>query len=229
MDQNKWFLLLDGQVTGPFGDQEVETHINKAKDPLIWGRGQSEWLPPDKWRAALKALIAQQNLERQGSRQWKMRVNKTELTPMSMDELIEQLKEYTDLSPVRIWTEGFDDWKEVFQVRKVMDEIGISRRNHPRVPIMGDIKAKTAGGDLNAKVITISEGGAGVNHAKGLQIGDTFSAEVSSPNLFVNFNCKVEVVYLGSNGYAGLRFLDLNNEARAAIIEYVKKFQQVQT
>jgi PilZ domain-containing protein/uncharacterized protein DUF4339 len=227
LDQKRWFLLLEGQVTGPYADQEIENRIDKDKDPLIWGRGQSEWLPPDKWRLALKALLAQQALEQQNSRQWKMQVDGKQLTPMSLEELVEHLKDYTDLSPVRVWTEGFDDWKEIFQVRKIMDELGLSRRNHPRVPIMGSLKATTGNGELNAKIISISEGGVGVNSAQGLQIGEQFPANLSSPNLFLTINCNIEVVYVSADGYAGMRFLGLPSEARSAIIEYVKKFQQV--
>lgn len=228
LDQKRWFLLLDGQVTGPYAEQEIENRVDSNKDALIWGRGQSEWLGKDRWRLAVKALLIQQSLEQTGTSQWKMRVDNKELTPMTLDELIEHLKDYNDLSPVRIWTEGFDDWKEVFQVRKVMDELGISRRSHPRVPIMGTLQATANIGELQAKIISISEGGVGVNNAKGLQIGETFSADLSSPNLFVNIKCNMEVVYVSADGYAGLRFLSLQSEARAAIIEYVKKFQQVQ-
>lgn len=227
LDQKRWFLLLEGQVTGPYADQEIENRIDKSKETLIWGRGQSEWLSPDKWRLTLKALLAQQALEQQNSRQWKMKVDNKELTPMSMDELIEHLKDYTDLSPVRIWTDGFDDWKEVFQVRKIMDELGISRRSHPRVPMMGSLKGIASIGEVNAKIISISEGGVGVNSAKGLQIGEQFHAVLASPNLFVSINCNMEVVYVSADGYAGMRFLGLPSEARSAIIEYVKKFQQV--
>lgn len=227
MEQKRWFLLLEGQVTGPYGDQEIENRIDNANGPLIWGRGQSEWLAPDKWRLAMKALIAQQAIEQQQSRLWKMRVDDKELTPMSLEELIEHLKDYTDLSPVRIWTDGFDDWKEVFQVRKVMDELGISRRNHPRVPIMGSLTGTASFGELNAKIISISEGGVGVNSAKGVQIGEQFRAAITSPNLFLQINSNVEVVYVGADGYAGMRFLGLPSEAKSAIIEYVKKFQHV--
>lgn len=227
LDQKRWFLLLEGQVTGPYADQEIENRIDKSKETLIWGRGQSEWLGPEKWRLTVKAMLAQQALEQQSTRQWKMKVDNKELTPMSLDELIEHLKDYTDLSPVRIWTEGFDDWKEVFQVRKVMDELGISRRSHPRVPMMGSLKATAGIGELNAKIISISEGGVGVNSAKGLQIGETFPAVLTSPNLFVSITCNIEVVYVSADGYAGMRFLVLPDEARSAIIEYVKKFQQV--
>jgi len=232
LDQKRWFLLLDGQVTGPYADQEIENRIDNSAEPhketLIWGRGQSEWQPPDKWRLALKALLAQQAMEQQGSRQWKMQVDGKELTPMSMEELIEHLKDYTDLSMVRVWTDGFDDWKEVFQVRKIMEELGVSRRSHPRVPIMGSLKAQASFGELNAKIISISEGGIGVNSAKGLQIGEQFTANLTSPNLFVGITCNMEVVYVGADGYAGMRFLGLPSEARSAIIEYVKKFQQIQ-
>lgn len=226
LEQKRWFLLLDGHVSGPFADTEIENRIDNSKEAQIWGRGQSEWLGPDKWRLALKSLLAQQALEQQTSRQWKMKVNAKELTPMTMEELIEHLKEYSDLTPVRVWTEGFDDWKEVFQVRKIMDELGISRRSHPRVPIMGTLKATAGFGELSAKIISISEGGLGVNNSKGLQIGETFSADMTSPNLFMNITCNVEVVYVGADGYAGLRFLGLPSEARSVIIEYVKKFQQ---
>lgn len=228
MNQKSWFLLLDGQVTGPFTDPEIESQLKDAKDPLIWGRGQSEWLRPDKWRVALKTLLAQAALESQKDRLWKMRVDHKELTPMTLEELVEQLKDYTDLSPVRIWTEGFDEWKEVFQVHKVMEELGISRRSHPRVPIMGTLKTEIAGSPVNAKIISISEGGIGVNSTEGLQIGEKFNAILTSPNLYVPINSKMEVVYVGHDGYAGLRFLGLPNEARTAIVEYVKKFQQTQ-
>ncbi|MGZ3745667.1 MAG: PilZ domain-containing protein [Pseudobdellovibrionaceae bacterium] len=226
LKQKRWFLLLDGQVTGPHDDSEIQNHIDKAKSSLIWGRGQSEWLPPEAWKLAVKALADQQSLEQQTSRQWKMRVGHKELTPMGFDELIENLKDYTDLTPVRIWSEGFDDWKEVFQVQKIADELGVSRRKHLRVPVMGSMKASTEAGEINAKIISISEGGIGVNNAKSLQIGENFSAKLSSPNLFMDLTCKMEVVYVGADGYAGLRFLSLPSDAKSVIVEYVKKFQQ---
>ena len=227
MEQARWFILLDGQVTGPFADPDIETRLQEnPKEALIWGRGQSEWMVPEKWRITMKAILAQGALERDSARLWKMRVDHKELTPMTMDELVEQLKDYSDMSPVRIWTEGFDDWKEVFQVQKVMEELGVSRRSHPRVPIMGSLKTEASVGPVNAKVISISEGGIGVNNATGLQIGEKINAILSSPNLFIPINANLEVVYVGANGYAGLRFLALPSEGRTAIVDYVKKFQQ---
>jgi hypothetical protein len=236
LEQKRWFLLVDGQVTGPFADRDLETQLSsgtlkpsaEGTEPLIWGRGQGEWMTPDRWRAALAALNAQEALETQKSRQWRMRVQDKELSPMNLEELIEQLKDFSDLSPVRVWTEGFEDWKEVFHVQKIMTELGVSRRQHARVPIMGTLKCETPLGIVNAKVISISEGGLGVTGVTGLHVGDKVRGNMTSPNLFVPINSTVEIVYLGGDGYAGLRFLGLPPEGRSAIIEYVKKFQQVQ-
>lgn len=229
LEQKRWFLLMEGQVTGPFGDQELETRISSSKEePLIWGRGQGEWMQPERWRQAMKALNAQEALESQKSRQWKMRVGLAELTPMNIEELIEQLKEYSDLSPVRVWTEGFEDWKEVFNVPKIMTELGVSRRSHPRVPIMGSLKCEATNGTILAKVISISEGGLGITDAAGLQVGEKLRGILTSPNLFAPINASLEVVYVGGDGYAGIRFLSVPSESKSAIIEYVKKFQQVQ-
>jgi hypothetical protein len=229
LEQKRWFLLMEGQVTGPFGDQELETHLTPAKgEPLIWGRGHGEWMNPERWRSAVKALNAQEALEAQKSRQWKMRVGATELTPMNLEELVEQLKDYTDLTSVRVWTDGFEDWKEVFQVQKITTELGISRRSHARVPIMGTLKCEAPAGIVTVKVISISEGGLGVTGVQGFHVGDKFRASMSSPNLFAPISATMEVVYLGGDGYAGMRFLGLPSEGKSAIIEYVKKFQQVQ-
>lgn len=224
MEEKRWFLLLEGQVSGPYSDFETEERLQGAKEILLWGRGHSEWMSPQKWRAVMQALLAEAKLESQKSRLWKMRVDHKELTPMTLEELVEQLKDYTDLSPVRIWTEGFEDWKEVYQVQKVVDELGISRRTHPRVPIMGSLKCEATAGPMNARLISISEGGVGVNNAVGLQIGEKFEATLTSPNLLTQINAAMEVVYVGTNGYAGLRFLKIPSEARAALIDYVKKF-----
>lgn len=236
MEQKRWFLLIDGQVTGPFADRDLEANLTTlnsqssapATEPLIWGRGQGEWMNAEKWRAAVAALNAQEALEAQKSRQWRMKVGQKELTPMNLEELIEQLKEFTDLSPVRVWTEGFEDWKEVFHVQKIMTELGVSRRQHARVPIMGTLKCETPHGMMSAKVISISEGGLGCTGVMGLHVGDKVRASMTSPNLFVPINSTVEIVYLGGDGYAGMRFLGLPPEGKSAIIEYVKKFQQVQ-
>ncbi|MNT95603.1 hypothetical protein D3C72_2375100 [compost metagenome] len=73
-------------------------------------------------------------------------------------------------------------------------------------------------------MISISEGGLGVTEVRNLQIGDRFTGNLNSPNLYMQINAICDVVYLGNDGYAGLRFANLPIEAKSSIIEYVNKF-----
>lgn len=45
-----WFILHDGQVTGPFDPPEIESKISSLNDTQIWGRGHGEWMTPIRWR-----------------------------------------------------------------------------------------------------------------------------------------------------------------------------------
>lgn len=220
-----WFLLTEGQVKGPFEQSEIETLLVSAKDPQIWGRGLPEWLPPAKWRQNLKSLLtspSQNSSETEGV--WYVRVEGKEKTPLSYSDLISYLKTLTDFSAVDVRPDSNSPWKEIYAVPRVVEELGISRRSHPRVPIVGTLACSGANGDFTGRVISISEGGLGINDAKNLQIGERFKATLTSPNLFVTINTTCEVVYVGNDGYAGLRFVGLPAEFKSSIIEYVNKF-----
>lgn len=223
MTSKNWFILSEGQVQGPFEAAEIETRLGQLKECQIWGKGQSEWMTPAKWRASLKDQgLPVAPAEPQGS--WKMRVEGKEHPPMKYSELISALKGMTDYSAVDICTDVSNAWKEVYAIPRIVDDLGISRRSHPRVPIVGTITCEGPRGEFSCRVISISEGGFGVNDAKDLRIGEQFKGTLTSPNLFITINSTVEVVYVGTDGYAGLRFVGLPEEFKSSIIEYVRKF-----
>jgi len=219
-----WFILTEGQVNGPFDQDEIETRLASAKDPQIWGRGHAEWMTPSKWRQIVKEITATIPGSAQPQGVWKVRVEGREKSPMKYPELISFLKTMTDYSAVDISPEGSSSWKEVYAVPRVVEDLGISRRSHPRVPIVGTLKCESPKGEFTCRVISISEGGLGVNDAQNLQIGERFEGTLTSPNLFVTINSTCEVVYVGNDGYAGLRFIGLPTEFKSSIIEYVNKF-----
>lgn len=225
MTEMKWFLLLEGQVTGPFGKEDLENRINLPGSVLIWGRGQTEWLNPEKWRGYQKESSAQTSKARPGSdRLWKIRVLGQELKPMHHDQMIDFLRTQKDFGEIQIWTEGYSDWKDIYQIHKIMDELGVSRRQHPRVPIMGTLTCEGATGNVTGRVLSVSEGGLGVTDTPQMKIGEKFKTVLKSPNLYAPIHSTVEVVYVGSDGYAGMKFVNLHPESKSAIIEYVKKF-----
>ncbi len=219
-------------ISGPFNKEDAESRLQVGNPPpMIWGRGQAEWATPEKWRQILRDGDPQDRRQHNpaSERMWKVRMGAHELKPMTHDQMIDYLRAQSDHGEIRIWTEGYNDWKDIFQIHKIMDELGVSRRNHPRVPIMGTLTCEGATGNLSVRALSISEGGLGVTDAHSMKIGERFKILLKSPNLYNPIHATAEVVYIGGDGYAGLKFLSLHAESKSAIIEYVKKFTDLKT
>ncbi|HWU44210.1 MAG TPA: PilZ domain-containing protein, partial [Bdellovibrio sp.] len=188
----------------------------------IWGRGHTEWMNLERWRQYLREAPSTKS-EDLNSQPWKIRVDSVEREPMRYSDLISYLKTLNDFSTVDLSYMN-SGWREIYAFQKVVEELGISRRSHPRVPIVGTLEITRPEGNLSCRVISISEGGLGINDAVNLHIGERFSAVLTSPNLYVTINAGCEVVYVGDDGYAGIRFTGLPEEFKSSIIEYVNKF-----
>jgi len=224
MDEKRWFLLHEGQVTGPFAVSDVATEASSLKSPMVWGRGQSEWVSLEKWTKSAKDDVGQAAKSKGSDRIWKVRASQQEMAPMDHDQMIDYLKKQTDYAEIQIWTEGYSEWKDIYQIHKIMDELGVSRRAHPRVPIMGTLQCEGTSNTFTAKALSISEGGLGVTEASEVKIGEKFKTILKSPNLPAAVHSTCEVVYVAEGGYAGMKFVTIQAEAVAGIIEYVKKF-----
>lgn len=178
-----------------------------------------------RWRQSLKSSLDSENSPQTKTQtSWKVRVNGKEKTPLKYPALIAYLKTLTDFSAVDICPEGNSAWKEIYAYAQITEELGISRRSHPRVPIIGKLVCERPQKELTCRAISVSEGGLGVNDAQDLKIGERFKATLTSPNLFVTITTSCEVVYVGNDGSAGLRFIGLPTEFKSSIIEYVNKF-----
>lgn len=226
MEEKRWFLLTQGQVRGPFDHAGLEAELPGTSAPLIWGRGQTDWVPPEKWRKILADHEAQAHRSRAPERMWRVRIGEQELKPMNYDQMIESLKGRSNFQDVWIWTEGYSEWRDVYQVHKIMDELGVGRRAHPRVPITGNVLCEGASGSFTARALSVSEGGLGMTECPTIKIGEKFKVVIKSPNLFAPLHATAEVVFVGHDGYAGMRFIGLQTESKSSIIEYVKKFQE---
>jgi hypothetical protein len=93
MDDRRWFLLNQGQIRGPFDQAQIESEIPNLPTPLIWGRGQPEWMGPEKWRKALEVQVAQAARARAPERMWRVRIGEEELRPLTSDQMIDALKD----------------------------------------------------------------------------------------------------------------------------------------
>lgn len=224
MDTKKWFVLLDDKISGPFESSEVESKIGSISDAEIWGRGLPEWVDLSRWKSIQTQHPAMPNLE--AERRYKFRYEGKESQFLSLPQIVSQLKRYRDFTHMEVCGEGLNEWTDIFKVPQIVDQLGISRRTHTRVPIMGTADCETGEYKFRARVISISQGGIGITEGHGLQIGQKYKIAISSPNLFVVIHCTCEVVYVGQDGYAGLRFENISGESKSVIVEYVRKFQE---
>lgn len=226
----KWFTNISGQITGPYTVDQIEAKLqtnsdvkNNANAVLIWGRGMSEWVNPPDWRSYLKQNSSNKEVQKELS--WKYRINQEEHGPYKYKELIDALKIIDDLSLIEICSDENNEWYEIFKNKRLIDDLGITRRKHPRVPITGTVDIELENQEIfKTRVVSISEGGIGITDAFNLVVGHEYKLCIKSPNLFSQVNATADVVYIGQDGYCGMKFHHLTAESRSVIIEYVRRF-----
>lgn len=223
MTNKKWFLNINSHVTGPLTTKELEKSLLNQPTAMIWGRGFPDWLTAPLWREKLLMLEA---VAKKGSDQvWKYRLEGVESQGSDLESMILELKSYPKLNDLEVWSSKKPIWRVVYTVPEVADRLGLSRRNHARVPIMGTYTGEGPAGPFKCSVYTLSEGGMGLTDCDLFKIGDSLKGVLSSPNLLIEINCFCEVVFVGQDGNIGLTFMSLPMEAQSVIIEYVHKFE----
>lgn len=228
MGHNQWFKLVKNQVTGPFKAEDILASPPNDKETLFWGKGFSEWKSFNHWKSAVKEIEAEEKNRSENQKSWRFRVLGQEYPYMTYEELIEQLSELEDYREAEIWSDRRADWKEIYFFSEIIDQLGISRRNNPRVPIKADFASKGyQHGDFVVRAVSISKGGIGTSKIDNVKIGDRVKGVLTSPHLYTPIECEFEAVNTGAENLLGFKFINLPIEAKTAIIEYINKFNDM--
>ncbi len=156
---------------------------------------------------------------------YRVQLNFVDQPMMTKNELMQLIATQEDVSAISIQDPKTKDWKEIYAFPDLVEKFGISRRTTLRVPILAQFSGNTnKAKNVSYRVITISEGGFGFTENFDLKIGDEVDGQITSPHFFQPLRVKAEVVYSGLDGYIGLKFGQLADETKAAVIDYVKKF-----
>jgi hypothetical protein len=227
----KWFLLNNNEVQGPFQESEVQKLLSQLPTALVWGHGLSEWLNKEDWQ---KILVDLQeiltSLQSDMTPQWRLKQGTFEAGPFIYDQLIQVLKAHPDPGDVLISQDAENfQWKSVYDHPTIVEEVGITRRSHERVAISGLFRYEKDGAIYDSLLSSISEGGIGIFEAVNLSVGDTFKGTIQSPQLPTPINCNCEAVYRLDDSSWGLKFINLNLEAKSIVIAYTQKFNPKQT
>ncbi len=218
---------------------------------LVWKRGLSEWISSTKWKTEsanymtagqeLTAITNPVNSTKSSptsqpapnsfaetfieSAFYRVQLNFVDQPLMNKTELMSFISKQKDISTLSIQNPKTKQWTDVYAYPDIVERLGLSRRKHARVPILATFTGTSNKGEsLSVKVVTVSEGGLGFTDVFDLKIGDSVDGQISSPHFFQPLYIKADVIYSGLDGYIGLKFSQINDEAKSALIEYVKKF-----
>lgn len=155
---------------------------------------------------------------------WHFAVGSQSRGPFSRENLLHELKKMEALSEVLIWTKGMKEWAPIFEFHDILSAVGVNKRVFPRADIEGHVLIKTDAGTITAPLLTISEGGLGAVLNEGVAPGAVVQIEIHSGVFRTPVSAKAEVRYLADN-VCGLRFQGLSNEAKSAIVSFVRQAQ----
>ncbi len=226
-NSNKWFFLLNNEVKGPYAESEIDSLASQNPEGLVWGHGLSEWVKPEDWKRTLQSLDdILSSLQNDMKPQWRLKQGDYEAGPFTYDQLIQVLKSHPNAGEVLIFQEGDTDWKSIYSHPTIVEEVGITRRSHLRVPLSGVFRYEKEGAIYEALLSSISEGGLGILEAQGVSVGDLLKGTIESPQLPTPLTCTCEALYRQDDSTWGLRFVNLPLESQSLVIAYAQKFRK---
>lgn len=145
---------------------------------------------------------------------------------MTKEELTTFTAKQEDVSKISIFDKKEKEWKEIYSMPDIVQRLGLTRRENQRVPILAQFSGTLvgSGSKVNSRVITISHHGMGVTDNFELKLGETIHGQLTSPHFYSPLTLTAEVTYAGLDGYVGLKFVNLNDEMQALVMDYIKRF-----
>jgi hypothetical protein len=222
----KWFVQKDDKVDGPMSAEDVQSRVQSGQlsaQALIWGRGMASWQKIQWWLGELPNLATSQ-MNEPTPEMWHYAHAGKSHGPFNKAALIDELKHLSNLSEVMVWTKGMKEWAALFEFHDLLTAIGVNKRQFPRADLSGKATIKTTENTLIANLLSISEGGCGVELGEGLVPGQQFTLEIQSPSFRDTLHAKAECRYV-SEGVVGIKFTHVNSETKGAIIQFVRQGQ----
>lgn len=222
----KWFVQKDETIDGPLSAEDVKSRVQAGQltaQHLIWGRGMGAWQKIQWWMGELPNL-ANAQLSEPVPELWHYAYNGKSLGPFNKAQLVDELKNVANMGEVMVWTKGMKEWAALFEFHELLTAIGVNKRQFPRADLTGKATIKTTESTLVANLVSISEGGCGIELREGLVPGQAFTLELQSTAFRDVLHVKAECRYV-SEGVCGIKFTHVNSETKGAIIQFVRQGQ----
>jgi hypothetical protein len=222
----KWFVSKNETIQGPLSADDIKSRVQSGQldsSYLVWGAGMDQWQRIEWWNKELPRLSTMVHAE-PIVESWHYALGGKSHGPFKRDFLIEELKHLPALNDIMLWTKGMKEWAPLFEFHDILSAVGVNKRQFPRADLTGKAVLKWDGNTLEAPLLSISEGGLGLQLDSGLEPGTMVNVEIQSQVFRTTMQARVEVRYVAS-GVAGLRFMNASSELKSAIIQYVRQNQ----
>ncbi len=222
----QWFIQNGDVIDGPLSTSDVQTRVQTGQlnnHNLIWGRGMSTWYTPATWLAELSQLMTETQQETI-TETWHYADKGQSHGPFLREALLAKLKTLGSVGTVMLWTKGMKEWAPLFEMHDILTELGVNKRQFPRAELTGKAVLKDGGSTLVAPLVSISEGGFGIQLDSGVVTGQIVSVELHSPSFREVIHAKAEVRYAGT-GVFGMKFIQISVENRGVIVQHVRQAQ----
>ncbi len=223
----KWFVTQNESVQGPWSVEQVTTWLNahsNEQDVLIFRRGLTEWLTPNVFLSG-NLEDREEKTEKFEEQEilWHYAFEGTSHGPMTRQEMVQQLVRLKNNSSAVLWTRGMKAWVPVYEFSDIMDDVGINRRQFPRIPITGTVKIQFEQKTFEGTANTLSENGFGAVLGMPLEAGTLITFDINSPNLASPLRGRAEVRYVAESLLTGFKFHLLDATTRSTLAELLKQ------
>ena len=221
----KWFVTQNESVQGPWTTEQVTNWLNthSGQQIFVFRRGLTEWLTPN---AFLSGDFENQETtmpQHEEEVLWHYAFEGTSHGPMPRHELVQQLSRLKNNSSAVLWTRGMKAWVPVYEFSDIMDDVGINRREYPRIPITGTVKIQFEQKTFEGSANTLSENGFGAVMGMPLEAGSLITFDIHSPNLAAPLRGRAEVRYVAENLLTGFKFHLLDSTSRSTLVDLLKQ------
>ncbi|MFN3455742.1 MAG: PilZ domain-containing protein, partial [Pseudobdellovibrio sp.] len=174
-----------------------------------------------------KSYVPLSSVPSNSAEKYKVHHNGDDYGEMTKEELSLFTARLEDISKVYIQDNTTQEWKDIFSYPDLINKLGITRRKSQRVPILAQFSGVNEHEQkIQARVITISEGGLGLTDSFDLKLGETLRGQITSPHFYTPLTLSAEVTYAGLDGYVGLKYTELNDEGMAIVTDYINRFRK---
>lgn len=220
----KWFITQNEKVQGPWSKDQLVNWLESNSDHsglFIFRRGLTEWL------SVAQFMNGDADLEEVAPPQedvlWHYAADGVSHGPISRQELVQELARLKNNSSAVLWTRGMKAWVPVYEFADIMDEVGINRRQYPRLTISGIVKIQVDQKTYEGVAQSISENGFGAQMAMPLEAGAIITFEIQSSSFSSPLRGRAEVRYCTGELIAGFKFHLLDATTRATLNDLLKQ------